>query len=236
MKKPSKTASELMSELHGDPAFVRAQQRRDSARKQAALLTSNAIAPIISELNRIGVELTSLSELSKDQATYRQAIPILTKWLPQISEVHAKEIVVRCLSVPFAKGAGPTLICEFKTAPPDSSLKWAIGNAIAVVATDALYIDVVDLVTNRLHAKAREMLAVALGNIGGTRATDVLVKMLDDDVIAGHAILGLAKLRCIGTAIPTLRRFLDHPTPWIRKEAKKAIDRYMKRARGAGSA
>jgi HEAT repeat protein len=36
--------------------------------------------------------------------------------------------------------------------------------------------------------------------------------------------MGLGKLRA-KEASPVIQRFLDHPEPWVRKEAKKALAR-----------
>ena len=49
-----------------------------------------------------------------------------------------------------------------------TSFKWAIGAALWVVADDGVFEQVVELVQDKRHGKAREMLAVALGNMRDT--------------------------------------------------------------------
>ena len=62
-----------------------------------------------------------------------------------------KESIVRALSVPFAQQAAPLLVEEFRRADAKrGALKWAIGNALDVVANDASR-EMIDLATDRSH-------------------------------------------------------------------------------------
>ncbi len=178
---------------------------------------------MLAELAALGFEVRSPAELPKLRVRYDRALPALTKWLSLVSHCGVKEEIVRALSVPFATQAAPLLIEEFRRAGSNcASLKWAIGNALEVVAGDAVFDDLAAIVQDRSHGKAREMAVAALGNMSDARAADVLVELLDDDEVAGHAIFGLRKLKA-ATARGPLLRFLDHPKAWVRKEAKKAI-------------
>jgi HEAT repeat protein len=68
------------------------------------------------------------------------------------------------------------------------------------------------------------MVVLALANMRDSRAVDVLLGLLDDDEVAGHAVMALGKLKA-GKARPAIEEFLKHPKPWVRKEAKKALDK-----------
>jgi HEAT repeat protein len=54
------------------------------------------------------------------------------------------------------------------------------------------------------------------------RAVDVLIDLLDDDDVAGHAVVGLGKLRA-SKARQRVEEFLAHPKAWVRREAKRAL-------------
>lgn len=59
------------------------------------------------------------------------------------------------------------------------------------------------------------------------RAVNGLLKMLDDDEVNGHAVIGLGRLKD-ERARSALEPFLHHPKAWIRQAAKQAsakIDR-----------
>jgi len=168
--------------------------------------------------------------LYNNRINYKGAIPILLYWLTRIDNLAVKEEIVRALSVPWAKPtAAPELITAFLQDSADSifSYKWAIGNALSVVADDSVFDDIVRLVRDKEHGRAREMVAVALGNMKNPQAVDVLIDLLQDEEVAGHALIALRKLRPL-KARPYIEPFLNHPTTWVRKEAQKAIEKIDK--------
>lgn len=188
-----------------------------------------AAAPLLAELAAAGFDVASVTALRRQGAEWRGAIPILLAWLPRVGNADVKEDIVRALSVPFAKpAAAPALVAEFRRADPaQEALRWAIGNALEVVADDSVLDDVVEIVRDRRNGTSREMFAVALGNMRGPRVVDVLIGLLDDPEVAGHAIMGLGKLGA-RPARGEVERFLDHPKSWIRKAARKAIGKIDK--------
>jgi HEAT repeat protein len=136
-----------------------------------------------------------------------------------------KEDVVRTLSIPWAAPAAvPALIAEFRRAddPQGDGLRWAIANALAVTADDAVFDQLAALATDKQYGKAREMLVLALGNCRDPRAVDVLLTQLGDDQVVGHAVMALGKLKS-KVARSRIQELLNYPTKWVRAEAKKAL-------------
>jgi len=188
---------------------------------------------IVTELNAKGFKVRSVADLFNSRMNYRAAIPILLKWLPLVQDVDLKQNIVRALSVPWARpGAAKPLVEEFVPAKDtrESGLRWAIANALAVVADDTVFNDIVRLFTNKKYGRAREMLALALANMKSPRAVDVLIDALKDEEVAGHAVEALGKLRA-SKAAPAVRPFTTHEKPWVRAAAKKALQR-MEKAKG----
>jgi HEAT repeat protein len=109
-----------------------------------------------------------------------------------------------------------------------AGIKWAIGNALSVVADDRVFEQLAAIAEDKRHGHDREMVALALGNMKDPRAVDVLVRLLDDDQVAGHAIMALGKLRARGVR-SKIEPFLDHPKTWVRREARKALKRMVER-------
>ncbi|HXV03822.1 MAG TPA: hypothetical protein VFP24_09650, partial [Gaiellaceae bacterium] len=81
------------------------------------------------------------------------------------------------------------------------------------------------------HGTARQMLCDALKRTKDPRAPDVLIELIDDDDVAGHAILAL-RLYGPKTSLPHLRRarskleaVLDRPTatPFGKRQARAAL-------------
>lgn len=192
---------------------------------------------VTAELQKVGIRVNGVYDLVNSRRSYKEAIPVLVKLLPSVKDDRIKEGVVRALAVKEAVGGDVSraMIREFEgispSAPPSmQALKWAIANTLSVVARDPVFEEIAALARDKQHGKAREMLAVALGNMKDSRAIDVLVKLLNDDEVAGHALMALGKLKA-EKAKPAIERFLDHPKPWVRKEAERALRKIEKAMR-----
>ena len=181
---------------------------------------------LLRELSDIGLAVDSVYDLFGQKLNYKDAIPLLIAWLPKAAEPRTKEGIARALSVKWAKpDAGAALVREFETiSDPGGMVRWAIANALSIVADDALFDDMRRLVTDKQFGKAREMLAVALGNMRKTPAAeDVLIQLLEDEQLVGHALIGLRKLRAGAAARPRIEALAEHPKTWVRAEAKKLL-------------
>jgi hypothetical protein len=79
------------------------------------------------------------------------------------------------LTVKEAKGkAAPILLQEFyKTANP--ILRWTIGNAMTVVATDDDFDEIVRIIEETENGDARKMFIFALGNFKNDRSENILI-------------------------------------------------------------
>jgi len=220
------TAGELIAQREKDPIYLARVQETEKQRRIAVEENFKELAPLLTELAVAGYKVRHPQELVR-LFPRKEVIPILLKWLPKLTRPDAKESVVRALSVPWAKPiAAIPLIAEFRNAPDsmNTGLKWAIGNALEIVANDDVFNDIVELVRDKRHGKAREMLAVALGNMKNPQAADVLTDLLDDEEVVGHALIGLRILKA-KQARTRIELLINHPTAWIRKEAKRALDK-----------
>ena len=174
MKKPRMTAAELMAELNQNPEFVARQRELEERTRRNVEEYREAAAPLLDELAAAGFVVQSVSELHQRRFNYERAVPTLLKWLPLMSNPRVKESIVRALSVPFAQQAAPLLIEEFRRVDAEqggeqAGLKWAVGNALDVVASDDVIEAMVDLATDKRHGKAREMVVSGLGNMTDRR-------------------------------------------------------------------
>jgi hypothetical protein len=184
-----------------------------------------AAEPVLQELSAAGNNVRSLRELRKTGVEYPTAIPILLRWLPRIENEQLKEDLVRTLSVPWAPPeVAAALIKEFQRVgwQQCAELNWAIANGLAITADDRVFEQLVALVTDKKYGKAREMLTLALGNCQDRRAVDVLIELLADEQVVGHAVMALGKLKS-KTARPQVQALLKHQTDWVRGEAAKAL-------------
>ena len=120
------------------------------------------------------------------------------------------------------------LIREFLAVPPElfggGSLKWAIGNTLEILATDKYADELISLASDKKHGSARQMIVVGLGRLKSPQVVDVLIGLLDDEEVCGHAVMALGKLKAIKSA-PKLKALREHPKRWIKTEVNKALKR-----------
>jgi hypothetical protein len=176
-----------------------------------------------------GIELASFD--------YEQAAPILMEWLPRVEDQILREVIARSLGYRSAPpGTAVALLAEFRRQPTSEdwmSTKWAVGSALAEVADASVTDDVIELLRDRRHGRARQMLCEALRRTKDARAPAVLLELLDDPDVAGHAILELrmlgpkSSLPCLEAAKPALERLVDDEaaSPFTRRQARKALER-----------
>ena len=219
------------------PDTISAMVNQQQSDRDALIAASRqASAPVLVELAQLGFHLEWVSDLYNKRLDYRAAIPILIKWLPLVSDRAVKADIATALSVKWAKPmAARPLIREFRKAPQgeELGLKWTIANALSEVADASIFDDIVELVCDERHGRAREMLAVALGNIKEPRGVEVLVELLDDEQVAGHALMALRKM-APPEARSAIERFVDHPKTWVRNEARRALAKIDKKLAKAG--
>jgi HEAT repeat protein len=179
-------------------------------------------APILRELKKLGYDVQSLAALRRVGAAYKDAIPVLLKWLRVVVDENLKEELVRSLSVPWA---GPetarAFVSEF-VASQNFFLKWAIGNGLSLVADDSVAEDVIKLALDKRHGRSREMIVLALSRLEDPRAPMAARSLLRDPDVQGHAVMALRKLKAF-EARNEVAGMVDHPIAWVRAEAKKAL-------------
>ena len=188
---------------------------------------------VCNALAKVGIVVDSIYDLVNTSAPYPEAIPVLLEWLPKINNPRIKEGVARALTLRDAgHEVAIALISEFKNyhvdSPQKESVKWAMGNAISVAAADKSLLDeIIALVRDKRHSRARQMLAHGLWRFKDKRAVDTLIEVLDDSDIQGHVLYALGRLK-VECARPLIEPFLEHENSYIRKEAKTALARIDK--------
>jgi hypothetical protein len=220
------TAEELLKQRERDPEYCAQMQQLAEQRGVARAKYREAAAPLMAELAASGYEAESLDVLAQSKA-YKDAIPLLIKWLPKMASFPVKQSIIKALSVDWAgPDAVTALLSEFRSAPDSANagLKWAIGNALEVLASDDFFDEYVNLAQDKRHGIARQILVSALGKMENPKAVDVLLGFLDDEEVVGHALIGLKKLKA-KEARPQIELLLNHPKAWIRKAAKEALVR-----------
>jgi len=187
-------------------------------------LTETTGTTLFADLAEAGFVVERIGELR--WRPYRDAVPILLRWLPRVEDWRLRWAIVSALGVSWAKPlAAPALIAEFCQAPHDPyGYKWAVGYALSEVADDSVFDDLVPLVCDTGHGHARQMIVDAFGALHHPRAVDVLITLLDegDTEIVERALLALGR-RKDTRARPRIAPFLDHHDRYVRGAAARAL-------------
>lgn len=183
---------------------------------------------LVAELSAIGIHVNSVWDLVNGPNNYKEALPILMKYLQEAEESWFKEGVVRAMAVKDFSVATPILIKEFYKAK-DESYKWAIGSTLGTIAPKNSINQLIDIMGDFRHGRARQMITEALGRFGDKKSIPVLLKSLEDENVAGHAIKALGKLGDDETVVEEIKPFKKHKMKWIRNAATRAIKEIQKR-------
>lgn len=97
-----------------------------------------------------------------------------------------------------------------------------MGNALEVLADDSVFEELADLARDRAYGKARQMVVLGLGKSKRPEAVSVLLGLMDDDDVDGHAVKALGKLKA-PAARGAFESKLDDKRAWVRQEARKAL-------------
>jgi hypothetical protein len=186
--------------------------------------------PLLKELNDNGFDISDFNELTLNVHKYKDALPILLKWIPRINNPDVAETIVRAVSVPWAKKrAVPTLIEKLETEREsgNDSLTWALGNALYAVSDKSYAEELLNIIKDPIYKSARQMIILKIGMMHIKTAEDILISIIDDEEVRGHTIAALGYIGSI-KAKPYITEYLDHPNKWIQKEAKNALERINK--------
>ncbi|MFZ5985735.1 MAG: HEAT repeat domain-containing protein [Bacillota bacterium] len=176
---------------------------------------------LLQEVREKGVEFSNINDLMKINMKYRDLVPILLRYLKDVTDESDKEFIVRCLGVKGFVEASKPLISEFYKSN-NVTFKWAIGNSLSIISDIDSVPELIKIAQEKEHGIARQMIVDGLGAYKNDDVKAVLISLLNDDEVVGHAISGLSKTGD-KTLIRHIEPFLTYKVKWIRNEASKAI-------------
>ncbi|WP_181905654.1 HEAT repeat domain-containing protein [Microbacterium bovistercoris] len=158
-------------------------------------------------------------------------MPVLLSYLTPRTDLKTLEEVIRALSVSWAKpDAVAPMISMFRNVddPKELGVRWTVGNALDVLWDDSHFDELAELAMDRSYGRAREMLVLGMRRSKDPRAADILVGLLDDPSVNGHAVEALQKL-----AVPQARKGLEgmlgDERAWVRRSARRALEKLDRR-------
>lgn len=180
---------------------------------------------LVCELNAAGAKVSSVFDLVNSETSLTP--PVGAVLLRHLTLPHARrtlEGIVRALADRAAPEGTFECLCRLFTSDADVD-KWAVANSMEVVARSRNKDELVKLLANKKHGRNRQMLAVAAGKVGkgDEQVLRVLIDLLGDAELLGHAVIGLRKLGH-SSALPALSKIDQSQVPaWVQNEIAKAV-------------
>jgi hypothetical protein len=135
--KKSMTAMELDALLQSCPEWVAQNAEREAKRQAKELGFRAEEEPMIADLAEIGFEVGSVWDLVNTNKSYPTAIPILLDHLRRPYHERIRNGIIRALTVKEAKGIVGDIILDELHRETDEENRWALANALTVVADHA---------------------------------------------------------------------------------------------------
>lgn len=226
-KKAWVSAADLIAELQQDPEYQKKRAERERAHAERVQRTQAAAELVVRELQTAGFAVDAVEELATRYAPISQpAIDILLSWLPRVQDQAVRETIVRALAATAEPFDGRPLARAFDESRSES-LRWAIGNTMALANPTGLAEWVVKAVSDPASGKARETLALATAKLVPTSiACRTLTPLLEE--LPGNVAQAFAQ--CGGsTEAALLQEWRERTKGWQRKEIDRAIRAIRKR-------
>lgn len=197
MKKGAMRADELMARLRNDPDWVRRMAELETARRVAAANYREAVSPIIRDLAAAGIPVEGLHQLSKTDARYEAAIPILLEHFGRNYPDGVRAAVAWSLAHRGARNiAWEPLLRAYMlepnrsgSAPPNatgspSSDKDGMAGALSEMAHPDDIDQLIALISDTGNGPSRVFFVKNLSRSKSQRAFDTLVRLSKDAEIA----------------------------------------------------
>ncbi|MFX0549444.1 HEAT repeat domain-containing protein [Hathewaya histolytica] len=176
---------------------------------------------LIELANDYGFEVESYDDLKAIKRKIKSLVPVLIKYLYMFEKKNFKDAIVDLLGVKGFYGATETLINLYYTNSVTID-KWDIGDALYSIQDKRFEDKYIEIVKDKTNGDSRQMIVILLGKLRLEKAISILIELLKDDDVNGHAIMALGYFKN-DELIKHIEPFLHHEKSWIRKETEKAI-------------
>jgi hypothetical protein len=221
------SAEDLMAELQQDPEFQRQQVERERSRQESAEMVRSVTEPIVRDLRQAGFAVDAVEELAFRYAPIPgPAISVLLSWLPRVQDERVQEMIVRALAATTEQFDGAPLAHAFETTRSES-LRWAIGNTLAVARSTGLGEWVLRTAADSASGKARETLVIAAAKLAPPQEVNERLSALVEELPA--SVAQAFSLTGGPIELALLEAQLQRTKGWQKKEIQRAIRAIRKR-------
>lgn len=127
-------AADLVELLNSCPEWVAENEAREAKRQAAELRFRAEEEAMVTDLAKVGIEVSSVWDLVNTDKSYPAAIPTLLDHLHRPYHMRIRNGIIRALTTREARGvAGRDILDELRREVGGEN-RWALANALTVVA------------------------------------------------------------------------------------------------------
>jgi hypothetical protein len=179
------SAAELIAKCEADPKWVAQRDAREAGRQPAAAEVRRAEAPLIRDLRRVGVNVSSAWDLVNTSVPYPSALPVLVAHLARPYPDPIREGIARALAVRDAEFAWARLVDAYVHEPAGQT-KEGLACALSVLTDDARLDQLLGLVADQRNGVSRALLLRALEKSRSPKAQAALDALQIDPDLQGE--------------------------------------------------
>lgn len=173
------TALEFIEKLNADPDYVASRAQKDRELDALHAELAKAEAPVLEDLRKVGVDVSSVWALLSTPSRYDDAWHVLLKHFGRPYPDAIREGIARALAVKKSKPVCSTLMRLYRE-EKSPRVKSGLAAAIAVSASKEDLADIIALVREPAHGSSRLLLLSTLSRSKASEAKETLFELKDD--------------------------------------------------------
>jgi len=184
--KEAMTAEEFLRTLEADPEYMRRRAAQDEKLAKLDAFLRDAEAPLVDELAKIGVHVSSVWDLVNGTNFYDLAIPLLLDHLRRQYPDAIREGIARALGVPATRPLGwRELVDEYRrTGKQNNRVKDGLAVALTGASDNSVIQDLIDLAKDKHNGSSRLLLLLGIRKSTRPEATQALIDLANDPELA----------------------------------------------------
>ena len=211
-------------DINSNPGLVKRMielEKQDDKRYYAEHPDS-LIPPFEAELRELGYEFEVSSQIPGFLPKHKALLlPIIIRYYKMATLKNEKSYFMGLFQHKGFEEVVPMLLDDFYSGDPIID-RWAIGDRLYTIRSKKYTEDYLKIIANPVYSRSRQMIVLLIGKLKVEEAIPILIELLDDDDVRGHAIIALGEYKREGLRKHFIR-FQEYKNSYIRKEALKAL-------------
>lgn len=211
-------------DINSNPALVKLmiKNSKKDFQKYIEEHPDSLIPPFLQELRELGY-IFEIPDQVKGFLPKHKAIilPIAIRYYQQVKHFNEKDYFMSFFHFKGFEEVIPMLLVDFYSDIPQLTRNF-IGDTLYQIRSKKYVGDYLKIIANSEYSHSRQMVVLLVGKLKVENAIPILIKLLDDEDVRGHAIAALGEYKKVELR-KHFERFQDNKNSFIRREALKAL-------------